>query len=95
MGLADQCARAAHRFGNPLFYSVAGSSAFTDLVDPVSTVAAVRTNSANNEEASAGLFYVLRTMDQTLSLQTSPGWEDVTGLGTPAPAILSVTGVCR
>jgi hypothetical protein len=34
-------------------------------------------------------------MNQTLSLQTTPGYDDVTGLGTPGPGFLSVTGVCQ
>jgi hypothetical protein len=29
-------------------------------------------------------------MNQTLSLQTTPGYDDVTGLGTPTAAILTL-----
>ena len=83
MALADQAAGKPHGFANPLFYSLAGSSAFTDVVSPSSPVAVVRTNFNNNVDASDGLNYRLRTMNQTLSLQTTPGYDDVTGLGTP------------
>ena len=53
----------------------------------------VRTNFVNNADASAGLAYRLRTMNQTLSLKTTPGYDDVTGLGTPAAGFLSA--LCR
>src|SRR6266567_2697581 len=87
MALADQAVGRPHGFANPLFYTEAG--AFTDVTNPASTVAVVRTNYNNNVDASAGLNYRLRTMNQTLSLQTTPGYDDVTGLGTPTAAILS------
>lgn len=89
MALADQAAGHPHGFANPVFYSLAGSSAYTDIVNPAATVAVVRTNFNNNVDASGGLSYRLRTMNQTLSLQTTPGYDDVTGLGTPTSAFLS------
>src|SRR3989442_15931296 len=79
MALADQAAGHPHGFVNPLLYNLAGSSAFTDIVDPQSTVAVVRTNYNNNVDPSGGLSYRLRTMNQTLSLDTTPGYDDVTG----------------
>ncbi|PYU20442.1 MAG: serine protease [Acidobacteria bacterium] len=87
MALADQAAGQPHGFANPFFYSQPG--AFTDIVNPASTVAVVRTNYVNSVDASAGLAYTLRTMNQTLSLQTTPGYDDVTGLGTPTAAVLA------
>ena len=92
MALADQAAGTPHGFANPLFYSLAGSSAYTDIVSPSSTVAVVRTNFNNGVDASDGLSYRLRTMNQTLSLKTTPGWDDVTGLGTPTSSFLSSVG---
>ncbi|HEX6480019.1 MAG TPA: S53 family peptidase, partial [Ktedonobacteraceae bacterium] len=89
MALADQAAGHAHGFANPLFYKLAGSASFNDIVNPASTVAVVRTNFNNSVDASAGLSYRLRTMNQTLSLQTTPGYDDVTGLGTPTSSFLS------
>ena len=94
MALYDQAAGSPHGFANPLFYSFAGSAAFTDIRDPASTVAVVRTNYNNGVDASAGLSYRLRTMNQTLSLKTTPGYDDVTGLGTPTAAILSLDSIC-
>jgi subtilase family serine protease len=92
MALADQAAGTPHGFVNPLLYSLAGSGAYHDIVDPASTVAVVRTNFKNGVDASDGLSYVLRTMNQTLSLHTTPGWDDVTGLGTPTSSFLSAVG---
>jgi subtilase family serine protease len=89
MALADQAAGHPHGFANPVFYGLAGSAAFTDVVNPASTVAVVRTNYKNSVDASGGLAYRLRTMNQTLSLKTTPGYDDVTGLGTPTNSFLS------
>ncbi len=89
MALADQAAGHAHGFANPLFYSLAGSAAFHDIVSPTSTLAVVRANYANGVDASAGLLYRLRTLNQTLSLETTSGYDDVTGLGTPTSSFLS------
>lgn len=89
MALADQAAGHPHGFANPVFYRLAGSTSFTDIVSPTSTLAMVRTNYNNSVDASAGLNYRLRTMNQTLSLKTTPGYDDVTGVGTPASSFLS------
>ena len=89
MALADQAAGHTHGFANPLFYRLAGSAAFTDIVSPSLTVAVVRANYVNNIDASAGVVYRLRTMNQTLSLTSTPGYDDVTGLGTPTSSFLS------
>lgn len=89
MALADQAAGHRHGFANPLFYSLAGNAAFKDIVNPASTLAVVRTNYNNGVDMSGGLNYRLRTLNQTLSLQTAPGYDDVTGLGTPTSAFLS------
>jgi subtilase family serine protease len=89
MALADQAAGHVHGFANPLFYSLAGSSAFRDVVAPASLLAIVRTNYNNGVDASGGLNYRLRTLDQTLSLHTTPGYDDVTGIGTPSGSFIS------
>ena len=88
MALADQAAGVPHGFANPLFYSHPG--AFTDVTSPASTVAVVRTNYVNSIDASNGLAYRLRTANQTLSLHTTVGYDDVTGLGTPTAAVLGL-----
>jgi hypothetical protein len=40
-------------------------------------------NFANGVNAKDGLEYSLRTMNQTGTLHTVPGYDDVTGRGTP------------
>src|SRR5437773_11920151 len=95
MALADQAAGHPHGFANPLFYSLAGSAAFTDITHPSSTVAVVRANYVNSIDASAGVVYRLRTMDQTLSLNASPGYDDVTGLGTPTSSLRRAPKPCE
>jgi subtilase family serine protease len=92
MALADQAAVQAggtpHGFSNPLFYANAGS--LRDVTSSASTVAVVRTNYVNGVDSTAGLAYVLRTANQTLSLQGTAGYDDVTGLGTPTAALLTL-----
>jgi subtilase family serine protease len=89
MALANQAAGHPLGFINPLLYSLAGTSAITDVTSPSSTIAMVRANYINGVDASNGLGYVLRTANQTQSLVTAPGYDDVTGLGTPTGALLS------
>jgi len=89
MALVNQEAGHPLGFANPILYSLAGTSAFNDVTSPSSTIAVVRTNYVNGVDASGGLAYVLRTMNQTLSLQATPGYDDVTGLGTPTSSFLA------
>src|SRR5438128_5973374 len=88
MAVADQAAGRPHGFANPLLYGLNRTSAVTDITNPASIIATVRTNYANNVDASAGLLYRLRTMNQTLTLHTTPGWDDVTGIGTPTSSFV-------
>jgi subtilase family serine protease len=92
MALANQAAGRTLGFVNPVLYAKAGSAAYHDVVSPSSTVAAVRNDYVNQVDASDGITTSLRTMNQTLSLQTTPGWDDVTGVGTPTSAFLSAIG---
>jgi subtilase family serine protease len=89
MALANQAAGHPLGFANPLLYSLAGTSSFTDVTSPSSTVAMVRVDYVNSVDASNGTTASLRTANQTLSLATTPGWDDVTGLGSPTAALLS------
>ena len=83
MALADQAAGHPHGFANPLFYANAG--AFYDVLSVKTAVA--RRNFVNNVDASAGTVDRLRTFDDysgSPTQHTNPGWDNVTGLGTPA-----------
>jgi subtilase family serine protease len=86
MALADQAQGKAHGFANPAFYENATSGAFYDVLHQHNAV--VRVNYNNSVDATAGLAYRLRTFDQGLSLKTTPGWDDITGLGTPTAAFI-------
>ncbi len=70
-------------FLNPLVYSQAGSSVFTDVSGTPSDVGNVRVDFANSQDASGGLLYSVRAFDQDSSLATAKGWDDVTGVGSP------------
>ena len=43
----------------------------------------MRSDFDNGENAADGLTFSVRTMNQTGTLQTTPGYDDVTGIGTP------------
>jgi len=86
MALADQAKGSAHGFANPVFYANATSGAFYDVLHQSGAV--VRVNYNNSVDASAGLAYRLRTFDQGLSLKTTAGWDDITGLGSPTSAFI-------
>jgi subtilase family serine protease len=88
MALADQAAGHPHGFANPALYALAASGAFRDIVSPAATVAVVRVDFNNSVDASGGLTTSLRTANQTGTLHTIAGYDDVTGLGTPIGSAL-------
>jgi subtilase family serine protease len=81
--LADQRAGMHHGFLNPALYRLRGTAALRDVVALPGTTATVRVDYVNRVDASGGVLYSLRTLGQTHTLQTAPGYDDVTGLGTP------------
>jgi subtilase family serine protease len=81
--LADQHAGMHHGFLNPALYRLAGTGALRDVVAAPQPVAAVRIDYVDRLDASAGLLTSLRTLGQTHSLHLLPGYDDMTGLGTP------------
>jgi subtilase family serine protease len=87
MALLDQKSGSPHGFANPLFYAHAG--AFYDVTSVKTAVA--RRNFVNNVDASAGTVDRLRTFDDysgSPTQHTNPGWDNVTGLGTPKSGFL-------
>ena len=83
MALADQAGGVHHGFSNPLFYSRAGSSVFRDIVNPAQQLADVRNDFVNGVDASDGVATSLRSFNTTGTIATRPGYDDVTGVGTP------------
>jgi subtilase family serine protease len=91
MALADQKAGHAHGFANPLLYD--NPAAFYDVVSVKTAVA--RRNFVNGVDSSAGTVDRLRTFDDysgSPTQHTAVGWDNVTGLGTPGSAFLSLIG---
>ncbi|MEA2278481.1 MAG: hypothetical protein QOC78_3441 [Solirubrobacteraceae bacterium] len=83
MALADQAAGRRHGFANPALYAQVGTPAYHDVVAPVKPIAVVRNDFVNGVDASDGETTKLRTFDQTLTLHDTPGYDDVTGVGSP------------
>jgi subtilase family serine protease len=82
--LADQASGRPHGFVNPSIYRLAGSNALHDIVPPAKPQAVVRVNYNNSIDASAGTTPILRSLDdEAQSIHTGPGWDTITGVGTP------------
>ena len=67
---------------NPTIYAHR-SDAFTDVTGPGPDAGNIRVDYANGLDSSGGLLYSVRTFDQDSSLTVTPGWDPVTGLGSP------------
>ena len=83
MALADQQAGRHHGFANPALYAQYGTPAYRDTVAPDQPIAVVRNDFVNFVDDTDGVTTSLRTFDQTESLATKPGYDDVTGVGSP------------
>jgi subtilase family serine protease len=75
-------------FANPLIYDKYGTSAYHDVTDhPLGQgqgLAVVRVDYANTFDDSDGTIVSLRTLGADASLHATVGYDDVTGVGTPA-----------
>lgn len=94
MALAQQAAGHDIGFANPVIYAHASSSAYHDVVTPAQPVRAARADFGNFVDDSNGFIYSLRTLyDDVLTIHTRPGYDDVTGVGTPnGAAFLAAMG---
>jgi subtilase family serine protease len=83
MALSDDLTGFRHGFINPLLYAVgAHSPALTDVKHVMAAVA--RVDFVNGLNGHDGTKTSIRTFDyQGLAIHTTPGYDDVTGLGTP------------
>jgi subtilase family serine protease len=79
-------------FANPSIYGRYGTSAYHDVTDhPLGagvTEANVRVDYVNGLDSSGGLKTSLRTFAHDSSLSATVGYDDVTGVGSPAPGYL-------
>ncbi|MEU2284038.1 S53 family peptidase [Streptomyces sp. NPDC013178] len=85
--LAQQ-ARGGHAIGfaNPVIYSKFGTRVYHDVTDnPTgSGLAVARVDYANSYDAADGLLTSVRSLGKDSSLSAVKGYDDVTGVGTPA-----------
>ncbi len=73
-------------FANPSIYSKYGTKAYHDVTDnPTgSGLAVARVDFANSVDATDGLLTSVRSLGKDSSLSAVKGYDDVTGVGTPA-----------
>jgi hypothetical protein len=90
VAVADQATGGSLGFLNPRLYRRAGSALFRDVTTKCPTTpqqcvtdGVVRVDYANRFDNADGLVTTLRTFNQTGSIYTRPGYDDVTGVGTP------------
>jgi subtilase family serine protease len=88
MALANQHAGFSLGFANPALYALAGSGAIRDVRPAPTQLAALRNDFNNGVDASDDTTISLRSFDLDSSLHTKKGYDDVTGLGSPAGAKL-------
>ena len=84
VAVSDSLVHYHHGFVNPLIYATAGSSSISDVRHLEGAVE--RVDYAN----SGGLVVSARELDYpNLTIHTTPGYDNVTGLGSPSgPAFL-------
>jgi subtilase family serine protease len=73
-------------FANPSIYAKYGTKAYHDVTDnPTgSGLAVARVDFANGYDATGGLLTSVRSLGKDSSLSAVKGYDDVTGVGTPA-----------
>jgi subtilase family serine protease len=83
MAVSNQLDRRDHGFVNPVLYQITSrTKAITDVRHVGG--GAVRVDYVNGVDASDGFVRSVRTFDfQGLTIQTTPGYDNVTGLGVP------------
>jgi subtilase family serine protease len=83
--LATQANDGRLGFANYDIYALynGGSSALRDITDAHGDGALARVDFVNGVDATNGYSYSVRTLDDDSSLQAGPGWDNVTGVGSP------------
>jgi subtilase family serine protease len=74
-------------FANPTIYAKYGSKLYHDVVDKPTgkDLAVARVDFVNGFDATGGLSVSVRSLGKDSSLQAVKGYDDVTGVGSPAP----------
>jgi subtilase family serine protease len=81
--VANQVARRSLGFLNPTVYRLAGTPAFRDIRTAGVTSGVVRVDYVNGADDTDGTITSLRTLNETGTIFARPGYDDVTGVGTP------------
>lgn len=93
VAVADQVVGGSLGFLNDNLYRLAGSPAFRDIASQGVTDGVVRVDFVNGLNSAGGKISSLRTFNQTGTIFTRPGYDDVTGVGTPSvTGLLSLVG---
>ncbi|MER6533274.1 S53 family peptidase [Streptomyces sp. 900105755] len=84
--LAQEARGKAIGFANPLIYSKYGTKVYHDVTDKPTgkDLAVARVDFANGYDATNGLLTSVRSLGKDSSLSAVKGYDDVTGVGTPA-----------
>jgi subtilase family serine protease len=96
--LASQALKMRLGFANPRIYAIDkkqranGVAAFHDVTPAAVHLANARADYTDSLSAAGGLNYSVRTFGDDSSLVTRKGWDDVTGVGSPAAAFYSASG---
>jgi subtilase family serine protease len=78
-------------FASPLIYALyQGHSNIYYDVTPQGDAGNIRSDFTNGLNASGGTRYSVRTFNQDSSLTTGPGWDDVSGVGSPTSAYITL-----
>jgi subtilase family serine protease len=83
VALAGEANNGSLGFLNPALYGLAGTSAYRDITGTGVTNGVVRVDYVNGYSSAGGTTTTLRTFNQTGTLHTRVGYDDVTGMGTP------------
>ncbi|WP_189960962.1 S53 family peptidase [Streptomyces violascens] len=94
--LAQQARHFPIGFANPSIYARYDSPLFHDVTDhPLGAkrdLAVARVDFANAVDASGGLLTSVRSLGKDSSLSATKGYDDVTGVGSPAPGYVASYG---
>jgi subtilase family serine protease len=74
---------AAIGFINPLLYRDSGTPAITDVFATATPESTVRTNLTIGNQLGSPVYNELQTIGVATTIFTGPGYDDITGVGTP------------
>ena len=87
LALAVQRRGGPFGLANPALYAIAATGAYNDITktDKSAYQGAVRSDYINGVDATGGYRYTARSFDQdeALTIHVAPGYDDVTGVGSP------------